>query len=485
MKAVAFLHELISGLSSAEKRHVAGSFVRPEGKYARLYRAIASQTVYDEKALRQKFKGEAFLRQLPVAKSYLYDHILKVLRGFHRGRTATLELREMVDQIELLWHRNLHHQSQTILAKAKSKAMLLEVWTVGLECLELEMRLVRRSGKPEIRAQLDVLLSEQAKLVELIRREKELRKCYDLVFGLRRKGQSLRSREDRKLLKEVMGQRILRKKTPDSWRLAVLYHYIHLYAAQLKGDLNEVIRRYELLLGGWEKDPRVANHDQDRYLRALLSYLDILTGLPDTQRTAPVLQKVESLKLNLPSLKSLRTYYLFHLKIRYFGNEGKIEEGMEFVHARRSELNGILEMGSDAARLSLLNNLLVLHFLGKDFSSSLEFVEELLAEKNAGIRQDVQLFARLLLLPIHFELGNLDLMESLLRSAKRYFQRHQDLSEFEEDYFRFFKRLLMVHGGKEERKAFEDYLLTLKTAPKGILGLEELQVWIKEKVRIA
>ena len=66
------LFELIHSLSKNEKRYfkLFAGFQMGEKKYLLLFDAIAEQKEYDEQKIITKFKGERFLKQLPVAKNY-------------------------------------------------------------------------------------------------------------------------------------------------------------------------------------------------------------------------------------------------------------------------------------------------------------------------------------------------------------------------------------------------------------------------------
>jgi hypothetical protein len=54
----------------------------------------------------------------------------------------------------------------------------------------------------------------------------------------------------------------------------------------------------------------------------------------------------------------------------------------------------------------------------------------------------VQCYARVLHLLAHYELGNLDLVEHLIKSVYRFMAKMQNLSEVEEEIFRFLRRSL-------------------------------------------
>ena len=106
------LHRLIHSLGGPEKRYFrvqASRSGESEKKYLDLFDTIARQKVYDEEKIREEYAGEAFLRQLPATKNYLYRAILRSLREYRRGRTERVS--EILENAEILAERGLFRQA--------------------------------------------------------------------------------------------------------------------------------------------------------------------------------------------------------------------------------------------------------------------------------------------------------------------------------------------------------------------------------------
>jgi hypothetical protein len=77
------------------------------------------------------------------------------------------------------------------------------------------------------------------------------------------------------------------------------------------------------------------------------------------------------------------------------------------------------------------------------------------------LRTDLQCYARLLHLIAHYELGNYDLLEFLIKSVYRFMAKMENLSLVEEEVFKFLRRSFRVTT-KGLQPEFEKLLEKLK-----------------------
>lgn len=122
MKASTELFDLIKSLDGGEKGYfkkhcLINSRSNSDANYLQLFDSIEQQEQYNEKELRLKFKDHAFARQFPVAKTYLYNRILKALDSYHSSTFQ--EVRSMIHYAEILYYKKLYTQSSKIFNKAK------------------------------------------------------------------------------------------------------------------------------------------------------------------------------------------------------------------------------------------------------------------------------------------------------------------------------------------------------------------------------
>src|SRR5678810_1415078 len=83
------------------------------------------------------------------------------------------------------------------------------------------------------------------------------------------------------------------------------------------------------------------------------------------------------------------------------------------------------------------------YFGSGDNEKAIDYLNKIINEK-ADLRTDLQCYARLLHLIAHYELGNFELLEYLIKSVYRYMAKMQNLSKVEEEIFSFLRRSFRV-----------------------------------------
>ena len=89
-------------------------------------------------------------------------------------------------------------------------------------------------------------------------------------------------------------------------------------------------------------------------------------------------------------------------------------------------------------------------FVVHDYSNALKWVNEILNRKFETNRTDLQSFARLLNLMIHFELGNSFVLKYSVDNTRRWLKKQKKPEQFELVLLRFFSKI--SNAPKAERK---------------------------------
>lgn len=103
------------------------------------------------------------------------------------------------------------------------------------------------------------------------------------------------------------------------------------------------------------------------------------------------------------------------------------------------------------------------------------------------LRTDLQCYARLLHLIAHYELGNDNLLQYLIKSVYRFMAKMENLSLVEEEIFRFLRKSFDL-GPKELKPEFSILLDRLKTYEKNRFETRafvylDIISWLESKIR--
>ena len=127
------------------------------------------QQVELEEKIRKQFAGEKFVKQLPVAKNYLYNLIIKSLSAFNSGKTAASKINGLITHAVMLSEKNLLQQSRKLLRRAKKLAYRYEQFNQILEILHNEKVLSSKElHSNTVEAELDKILKEEKQITDKI-----------------------------------------------------------------------------------------------------------------------------------------------------------------------------------------------------------------------------------------------------------------------------------------------------------------------------
>jgi hypothetical protein len=131
--------------------------------------------------------------------------------------------------------------------------------------------------------------------------------------------------------------------------------------------------------------------------------------------------------------------YLYIAKINQYFLDGTFEEGLLLVPTISEKLIEF-QLHLDRHRILVFYyKIASLYFGAGEYGSSIDYLNKIINWK-VDLRNDLQCYSRLLHLIAHYELGNFDLMEYLVKSVYRFMAKMENLSLVEEEMFKFLRK---------------------------------------------
>jgi hypothetical protein len=452
MKVPDKLFQLIKSLTKAEKRYfkLFTSIYGGKKNYHLLFDAIDAQEAYDEDRLRDLFGAANAARQLQVTKGYLYDQILRCLRVFHAGTSVRGQIRDLTQNIEILYEKGLREQAYRMYETA------LEIATEHEEFISMIHLL---SWGTRLRGECDSEEGVTLKYAPLYAALDKFRDyldhlCAMQMIGSATKMDSVRTPGDLDAVERAIGS------IPDAdaaltVKARILYCWTYATYHFLRGDVAEAWHYTEQQVAHYEENPSLTAVDPSGYVFAMsnrMYYLRTL-GMNDEFGVAAdaMRERVERL---------LATYQLWsprlraHLFTTLYRNQ--ISWHVESNNrARFPELAAAVErgLGEHACHMRPDTVLWFRHFLVVMYRGTGEMRRAI--DCNNVIVQDappatgraLYYHARLLKLLLHYEMGHTDLLDYLVVSTYRYFRSRDIIYGFEGIVFDFFRRLMRLKGG--------------------------------------
>lgn len=450
MKRSDNLFHLIRSLTKPEKRYfkLFSSLQKGSKNYIRLFDSIDRQEEYDEEAIQEEFREERFAGHLHTVKNYLYRIILRSLRAYHDDSPPRLELRELLAEVEILYERGLFKQARKALRKARELAEEREDFSTLLEIVDWKQRLSGRDT-PKLE-RLDDLYAERKALL----REMELKVDYDYhhtrLENLLGNG-SPRTPEVRESLDRVMSHPLLANppQTP-SFGVRLQYDWAHATYHYGRGEYMNTLLYIRGLIERFQAEPHRITQLPTEYHGLLNNTLilqhrlglhkefeETLTELKRTFRNI-----VEGNSLNTPRLASIHFYSVYLRETFFRADRGEFEKILAMVDEIEEGFrqHPIFKYPETCM---ILNHLIACaHLSVGNLTSALMYINRVISEPEPRKGQNVYYSAKLFSLIVHYELGNMELMESIARSTYRFLYKRQIVHQAEGLVLAFIRNVL-------------------------------------------
>jgi tetratricopeptide (TPR) repeat protein len=152
--------------------------------------------------------------------------------------------------------------------------------------------------------------------------------------------------------------------------------------------------------------------------------------------------------------------YLYIAKINRHFLHGTFTEGLVLVPEIIKKLKEYALYLDRHRVLVFYYKIASLYFGSGDYENAIAYLSKIINWK-VDLRNDLQCYARLLHLIAHYELGNYDLLEYLVKSVYRFMAKMENLGAVEEQVFKFLQRSFHL-SATQLKPEFEKLLCTLK-----------------------
>lgn len=485
------LYHLVKSLSGSEKRYFkifVHTYSEKDNKYLRLFDAIDAQEVFDDESLcHYVYQGKPVQsRKYSELKAYLYDLVVRSLQSYDEKQSIDNRLSNMLLGVKSLYKRALFDDCIKVLQKAEKLAENYEKFDALLEALHWYKQIAyARADIAYLDKQMKTLASREAGCIAFLQNLSDYQTLFYRVWVAVRKNAQRAGSQDAEL-REVIAHPLLAG--PEQ----ALTHQARIFYYRIKTVLSYSDKDYHSFyqLGGelielMESQPHFLREDLSEYISALSNYAvscGFLGRYDEVNGCLDKLRHINPITLD-DKLKIHRQYYTH--KFRLCIETGNFDEGLRVVDDHLSELE---QLDKDLfERSSFYFQYFYIFFGAGNYDRALDYLNKWLNLPRSIERQDLQSLARVLNLIIHYEMGNLMLLESLLRSTQRYLNKREGLLEFEVKIIHFIRQASKAIDKKDSRKALQDLKADfqgLLQAPKerAMLQMFDFEAWIDSRL---
>ncbi len=488
------LFQLISSLEKSEKRHfklyIKRSSAKEDLKIIRLFDALDKMPDYDEKTLLKKLNGVT-KPQLYNLKTHLYKQVLASLRLLKTTDNTDLKLSEHLDNARLLYNKGLKLHSLNILEKAKELAKANHKFNFLVQVLSLEKKIETLHITRSTLEKTKILAEEADEISGHIYRVTRLSNLALLLYRWYVKNGHARNEEDEQDIKQFFKNAL----PEDPHAINGFYEKLYLYQsfswyAFIRQDFLMYYRYSQKWINLFTDNEVMFTVETGHYIKGMHNLLNAHFVLRNFKQFELTLQQFEAFAkqpvANLHDNFRIHTsIYINSARINGYIMQGNFRKGLLIIPEVECKLNEY-SLFVDSHRILVFNyKIATLYFGAGEYSTAIDFLHKIIND-NQGLRSDLQCYARLMHLLCHYELGNEEILDSLIKSVYRFMARMKNLTVVEEEMFKFLRYSSKV-SAKKLKPELEKFLNKIKHLEKNrfesrSFAYLDIISWVESKV---
>ncbi|RYD81358.1 MAG: hypothetical protein EOP53_06585 [Sphingobacteriales bacterium] len=463
------LFQLIKSLEKSEKRNFK-LFVKRNSsiedlKTTQLFDAIDGIAEYDEKQILKKAKNITKL-QLSNLKAQLYKQVLSSLRLIREDDNIDLQLHEQMDHARILFNKGLYLQTLKVLEKLKETARSYQQLTYLQQALFFEKKIEALYITRSIQNRAEQLKEESDKVNSELTKVNELSNLSLQLYSWYIQNGHARNEKDIKELKKHFEKHIPASANDLHNFYEKLYYYQSLcWYAFIRQDFLQYYRYSQKWVDLFDQHPGMLQTETAIYIKGMHNLMSAYFDLVNHKKLAEAIKRFERFTDNRLVLQNdnnrlLAYQYLYTAKINLYFLQGTFSKGLLMVPFLEKMLKEYALYLDTHRVLVFYYKIACLYFGSGNNENAIDYLNRIINQKT-DLRTDLQCYARLLNLIAHYELGNFDLLEYLIKSVYRYMAKMENLSKVEEEMFAFLRRSFRV-GAHALKPEFEKLYHKLK-----------------------
>ncbi len=463
------LFQLIKSLEKSEKRNFKLFLKRHSGseelKIVQLFDALDKMKEYDEVQLLQKNKSLK-KQQLSNTKALLYRQLLASLRLIRDEANIDIQLHEQMDYARILFNKGLYLQCLKVLDRMKEMARVNQQLTYLQQVLFFEKKIEALYITRSMRDRAQRLAEESEKVHEQLTLVNTLSSLSLLLYSWYIQHGHARDEKDVKSLSVFFDAQM----PPNAAQATGFYERMYLYQsyawyAFIRQDFLSYYRYTQKWVSLFDEFPSLLRIETAQYIKGMHNLMGAHFDLMNHEKLAECIKTFELFTRQKvveqnENNRILAYQYLYTARINLYFLQGTFTKGLRMVPFLEKMLQEYGPYLDSHRVLVFYYKIASLYFGSGNNEKAIDYLNRIINQKG-DLRTDLQCYSRLLHMIAHYELGNFDLLEYLIKSVYRYMARMGNLSKVEEEMFTFLRRSFRV-GAHALKPEFERLLVKLK-----------------------
>jgi len=485
---------LIRSLQKSEKRnfklYIKRSSSNEDLKIIELFDAIDKLNEYDETLLLKKLSSIK-KQQLSNTKAHLYKQILASLRILKSTESIDLQLHEQLDYARILYNKGLYLQALKILERAKELAIQYHQDSFLIQVISLEKKIETLHVTRSMENRADSLSHEANDVNERRIMITALSNLALKLYSWYVQNGHARDEEDEQHIKKYFKENM----PEDAHLQQGFYERLYLYQsycwfAFIRQEFLMYYRYTQKWVDLFNEETFMIAVETGHFIKGMHNLLNAHFDLRNYQKLALTLREFEKFAQSdvaqMHDNNRIQTFvYINSAKLNLQMSIGNFTEGLLLIPEIEQNLDEY-SLYLDRHRVLVFNyKIATLHFGSGNYETCIDYLQKIIND-NLDLRNDLQCYARVLHLMAHYELGNHDIIDHLIKSVYRFMAKKKNFTVIEEEMFKFLRKSFHVPR-RSLKPELEKFLNAIKKVEKSrfetrAFSYLDIVSWVESKL---
>ncbi|MCB0395684.1 MAG: hypothetical protein KDD36_03465 [Flavobacteriales bacterium] len=480
-------------MTQSEKRYFklnAQHNQKGKGNYILLFDLIDKRGTDRRTPLSRDVSSQVFLRQLPTLRHTLYEQLLRSLASFHKKSSASLQIRDLLDQVEVLAMKGMYDEAGKILKKSQKLASQYEKHEFLIAIAKWDEALVDiQVEEGESEARIQELLKLKVRSFEVLENLSQYKSLYfKLAHVVSHWG--IFAGTERETTAVSQHPLLADPSNALSTEALIYYNYIwygiHGYVdpdiPKARAYIQKTVALFEHTHPGWIYE------NQALYIKALYHMGLVAPAVDAYQTINETLEKIQTIEARSENMEWIRQGRIMVLTGLSWNFREKNEQLLAEVESMARQVEGARKFLPSSIQSLIYRHISAIYFSMGKYREAQAYCHFFLNDKVLRTRFDGTLHIKYLTILLHYESGDHALLTSTLSSAETMFRKKGKLYPLEEATLRFFKKVLKGKNFPEiPERLLTEFTMDIEniaysnSSDKIMVRVSGIREWIKTK----
>ena len=437
--------ELIKSLSKSEKRYfkVNSAIIKTNKNLIQLFNVLEKNELVSDMELIKQL-GLKNKNNLSVIENRLHNLILTHLKNFHGNNSQSIELNNIIIQIEILYNKRLYKNCQKLILKGKKIAKHTDNHLALLSILKWESFIEKEEGKylHQSQEKLNDILTYENKVIEDYKNLTQAKfHTFNILLLSKNRAIAQLNKElisyDQKVKKDEFK---VSKNDAFDIKLYKL-NFLAMYNMS-KGDYTKCLDLYYDLVSLIEESDRKNILISNEYFLALNNQLLMLVMNKELKGYEDTLKKIYHQFSNIDAYQPLLFNITQCYELGVYCELADIKKGIKILPIIENNLKTYAEDTNDISKLLFYLNIGIMNYFNSNYSESINWLNHFLNDlsiKKSKVNSNIYYYAHIINLVVHFDAKNYDSINYLHRESINNLKKIRSLNSFDTTILGFIK----------------------------------------------